>query len=70
VENAGVFDANKTEKLKQRIRKRGVLSEVDGMALAGIVSTQALHEAFLGDRRSEPARDVSPERVVDRRSRR
>lgn len=69
VERAGVFDANKTEKLKTRITKSGSLSEVDGMALAGIVSTQALHDTFLGDTRRNPSGDVAPDRVVDKRSR-
>jgi asparagine synthase (glutamine-hydrolysing) len=44
---AEVFDVAKVSHLVRRIRARGDAGEVDSMALAGIVSTLALHDQFI-----------------------
>jgi asparagine synthase (glutamine-hydrolysing) len=48
IRKVGLFDAAKVAKLLDRVDGRESRSEVAGMALAGILSTQMLHHAFVG----------------------
>ena len=46
----GYFDPEKVDKLMARVNNQPDLSEVENMALAGILSTQLLHHLFIEDR--------------------
>ncbi len=47
IRQTGYFDPAAVEKLQQKYAANGRLSELDSMALAGIVSTQLLHHQFV-----------------------
>ena len=47
IQDSGIFDAGKVKNLINRIRKGGQLSEVDGMAVTAILSTQILVNQFI-----------------------
>jgi len=47
ISDAGVFNSSKVKMLLQKAKKSESLSELDNMALAGIISTQILHEQFV-----------------------
>jgi asparagine synthase (glutamine-hydrolysing) len=63
-----LFDAPKVSRLLRKIRTAPDLSEVDNMALAGVLSSQILHSQFIDDFPRSPARAVSFDLVVDRRN--
>ena len=65
---AGLFDAGKVTKLLRKAQTVGDLSEIDSMALIGILSSQIIHQKFIQDFPSRPNNSVSPDLVVDRRS--
>ena len=45
--NAGVFDPDKVNLLMKKAERTETLSELDNMALAGIISTQFLHNDYI-----------------------
>lgn len=47
LKRSGLFDAKKVGLLETKIRKQANASEVDNMALAGILSTQIIHDQFV-----------------------
>lgn len=47
IQNFGYFDKNKVSKLKEKFISGNKISEVDNMALAGILSTQLVHSMFI-----------------------
>lgn len=47
LKRTGLFDLKKSGLLAAKIRKQANASEVDNMALAGIVSTQIVHDQFI-----------------------
>lgn len=49
LKNFGYFDAAKTEKLVSKIEQGTQVTEIENMALAGILSTQLLHHFFMQD---------------------
>ena len=49
VREAGLFDADKVARLLRKLEAPGACSEVDAMALAGLVSTQLLHRQYVED---------------------
>ena len=65
---AGLFDAGKVAKLLQKAQKVGDLSEIDSMALVGILSSQIIYRKFIQDFPARPGNSVSPALIVDRRS--
>ncbi len=50
ITQAGIFDPLKTPRLIQKLRSPNKSSEVDGMALAGILSTQIIYDRFIKQR--------------------
>ncbi|MBD3344246.1 MAG: asparagine synthase (glutamine-hydrolyzing) [Chitinivibrionales bacterium] len=68
VKNAGIFDPGKIEKLKEKVTTNPVMSEVDGMALAGVLSTQVLYDKFIADFPANRFSDMSIDLVVDKRT--
>jgi len=49
IQDSGIFDTGKVKNLIKRIRKGGQLSEVDGMAVTAILSTQLLVDQFINN---------------------
>ena len=69
LERAGLFDPRKVGMLIRKMKAVPEASEVDSMALAGILSAQLVHERFVD--RFSPVRGAlrAPDVLVDRRSR-
>ncbi len=68
LKTAGLFDAGKVTRLLRKAQAVGNLSEIDSMALAGVVSSQIVHRRFVQEFPARGAASVSPALVVDRRS--
>jgi len=68
LKTAGLFDAGKVTRLLRKAQAVGNLSEIDSMALAGVLSSQIVHRRFVQDFPARGAASVSPALVVDRRS--
>ena len=67
VRKAGLFDADKVARLVRKLEAPGACSEVDAMALAGLVSSQLLHEQYIGH--FDPRADgVKARACIDRRT--
>jgi asparagine synthase (glutamine-hydrolysing) len=65
---AGLFDAGKVTKLLHKAQTVGDLSEIDSMALVGVLSSQVVYQKFIQDFPSRPDNSVSPALIVDKRS--
>jgi asparagine synthase (glutamine-hydrolysing) len=65
---AGLFDAGKVAKLLRKAQKVEDLSEIDSMALVGVLSSQIIYRKFIQDFPTRPGNTVSPALIVDRRS--
>jgi len=65
---AGLFDAGKVTKLLRKAQAVGNLSEIDSMALVGILSSQIIHSQFVQSFPEVSADSVTPALIVDRRS--
>jgi len=68
VRDAGLFDPRKVEMLHRKLRKSPQASEVDSMALAGIMSTQLVHEMFVSRNSAAVTSRFAPGILVDRRT--
>ena len=68
LERAGLFDPRKVGMLIRKMKTVPEASEVDSMALAGVLSAQMVHERFV--ERFSPVRETAgaPNVLVDRRS--
>jgi asparagine synthase (glutamine-hydrolysing) len=66
--SAGLFDAGKVTKLIQKAQAVDNLSEIDSMALVGVLSSQIVHQKFIQGFQSRPENLVSPALIVDKRS--
>jgi asparagine synthase (glutamine-hydrolysing) len=60
IEAAGVFAPEAVARLLNRARSDRSLSETEGMALTGILSTQLIHRLFVQRAGQPPARAVRP----------
>ncbi|KPL23282.1 MAG: asparagine synthase [Phycisphaerae bacterium SM1_79] len=67
---AGLFDAGKVTKLLRKLRALSSPSEIDSMALAGILSSQLIYHQFVEDFPGKAAYSGRPDLMVDRRSER
>lgn len=68
LEAADLFDKNKVEILLNKLRKTKHASEVDGMALAGILSTQLVFRQFGTSFTCNLPNELMPTVFVDRRT--
>lgn len=68
LEKAGLFDPGKVTRLLQKLQKIDNPSEIDNMALVGILSSQLIYQQFIEGFPGGPACSASPGLVVDRRS--
>lgn len=67
LEKSGLFDAAKVGKLVKLLQGPRAGTEVNNMALVGILSTQLVHKRFIDDFPKEPPVSVPPDLVFDRR---
>jgi len=65
---AGYFHPRKTAMLLNKFKSRGSMSEVEGMALTGLLSTQILHSQFVAGFTAEGPPGVTPGIVIDHRT--
>jgi len=64
---AGYFDPQATAMLRKKVERFGTLSETDDMALAGVLSTQLVHQQFVaGDGTPAPLSGDDDVKVVRR----
>jgi len=64
----GLFDAAKVTRLLRKAQAVERLSEIDSMALMGVLSSQLVHHQFVQNFPRRPADSISPALIVDRRS--
>jgi asparagine synthase (glutamine-hydrolysing) len=65
---AGLFDASKVAKLLQKLQRQESPSEVDGMALAGILSSQVVYRQFIERFSTDSGAMDRSDLIVDRRT--
>jgi asparagine synthase (glutamine-hydrolysing) len=68
INNAGLFNAKKVAMLVHKLEKTRDGSEVDNMALAGILSSQIVHKKFIEDFPAMQVNLHTPDVIIDRRS--
>jgi asparagine synthase (glutamine-hydrolysing) len=68
VRDAGLFDPRKVEILHRKLRNTPQASEVDSMALAGILSAHLVHDMFVSRFDAGGTSRFAPGIVVDRRT--
>jgi asparagine synthase (glutamine-hydrolysing) len=68
IRRVGVFDAAKVDRLLRKVRATTNPSEIDSMALAGILSTQIIHQQFVTGFETRRQPSMKPDLFVDRRT--
>jgi asparagine synthase (glutamine-hydrolysing) len=68
ISEAGVFNPAKVKMLISKVERTENLSELDNMALAGIISTQFLHNDFVKYKRLNVPADYSFNTFIDKRN--
>ena len=68
IREAGIFDKDKVDRLLRKVESGESTSETEGMALAGILSTQVLTAAFVQARVTRKVEDVKWDVHVDNRT--
>lgn len=68
LKKAGMFNADRVARLLQKVQATESLSEIDSMALIGILSSQIMYRQFVDDFPAKSVDSVRPDLVVDRRS--
>jgi asparagine synthase (glutamine-hydrolysing) len=68
VRRAGLFDAGKVGKLLTKLQTVDNPSEVDSMALAGILSSHIIHQQFVENFSARSHASIRPDLIVDQRA--
>jgi asparagine synthase (glutamine-hydrolysing) len=68
LKSSAIFDTPKVNKLLSKLRAGKHPSEVDSMALVGILSTQVIHDRFIAGFPYKTIQPASPTLIVDRKS--
>lgn len=68
INEAGVFNSAKVKLLIQKAERSQSLSELDNMAIAGIISTQFLHNHFINYKKLNVPADYSFNTFIDKRN--
>ena len=68
LKKTGLFDASKVKRLLQKLQVLSNPSEIDSMALVGVLSSQLVHKQFVEEFPWKAAYSVSLNLIVDRRS--
>jgi asparagine synthase (glutamine-hydrolysing) len=66
---AGLFDCDKVARLVRKLEATDDPSEINGMALVGILTSQLIHHDFIEGFPGSHARHVKPCMVIDKRTR-
>jgi asparagine synthase (glutamine-hydrolysing) len=69
IKECGLFDTEKVRRLLNKAKTAPALSEIDNMALAGIVSSQIIYNRFINNFPYKSPRLITPRLMVDRRAR-
>lgn len=67
INDVGLFDADKTNRLLAKIKHNGMASEMENMALMGILSTQLIHRRFIKDFSTDGAMPEKVNMIIDKR---
>ena len=67
VTRAGIFDPQKVSKLVNKVKTVSAASEIDSMALVGILSTQLINNSFIENFTPPPKSEQMPDLLVDQR---
>lgn len=68
ISDAGIFNSAKVSMLLKKIERTENLSELDNMALAGIISTQFLHNDFINYKKLNVPSDYTFDTFIDKRN--
>lgn len=68
VQTAGLFDGPKVNRLLKKLRTTSNASEIDSMALVGLLSTQLIYEQFVVHFPFKNIGPMTPAVIIDRRS--
>lgn len=68
VKSFGIFDATKVNNLITKMRLQTVVSEIDQMAIAGIISTQLLNKFFIANPIVIPQNNLNNYKLIDHTS--
>jgi len=68
IQEAGVFNTTKVKLLVQKAERSQSVSELDNMAIAGIISTQFLHHHFIDYKKLNVPLDYSFNSFIDKRN--
>ena len=68
LKRTGLFDVGKVTRLLKKLEAASSPSEVDSMALVGVLSSQIIYRQFVADFPGRQIDSVSPDLIVDRRS--
>lgn len=68
VQRAAIFDAGKVGKLMAKLQTVENPGEIDSMALAGILSSQIIHQQFVEDFSARSHLTLRPDLIVDKRA--
>jgi asparagine synthase (glutamine-hydrolysing) len=66
--DAALFDKPKIKRLLTKVNRSKQVSEFDNMALAGVISSQAIYRQFVQDFPSRTIRQMTPSLMVDKRT--
>jgi len=67
LKSTGLFKSKRVSHLLKKLEKKKQMSEVDSMALVGILSTQLIHERFIRDFPLHPEHEIRPAVLIDNR---
>lgn len=68
LKEVNLFDPAKVALLIKKIKNRAEISEIDGMTITGILTTQSLHHQFIQNKPAISNKFQQPNLVIDRRS--
>ncbi len=68
IQRAGLFDAEKVNRLMKKLRTVERPSEIDSMALAGILSSQIIYQQFVEDFCARCHSAIRPDLIIDKRT--
>ena len=64
--SSGIFNSSKVKDLVSKIKQQKEASEIDQMAIVGILSTQILHKKFVEEPITENIENLKNYRIIDR----
>jgi asparagine synthase (glutamine-hydrolysing) len=68
LDQTGLFDSKKVGFLLNKVERSKKVSEIDNMSLAGILSTQIIHDQFIDASKGTLTEPAPPDMFIDRRA--